>query len=306
MSWYNNNNDNDDERPNGMSPRRARGGIQARSQRGDFARNWWARRWISAMERLVDVRRLARGRHYARSGQVLSMEEAQGGIQARVQGSRPSPYRVSIRITPLKPDQWEKVLDELAEQAIFAAQLLAGEMPADIEQVFSAAGVSLFPDRLADLQTECTCPDWANPCKHVAATHYILGERFDEDPFLILRLRGRTQDQILAALRERRAGASTTPAGEEHHPYLPADNIPTLEEELPNFWEIGSAMQGFAVQVRPPTLPQPVLQRLGEPDVNSPIRLREQLQETYEAISAAAISLAFGDFGPGESGEENA
>ena len=89
----------------------------------------------------------------------------------------------------------------MAGQALFAAQLLAGEMPQDIEEAFAAAGVSLFPDRRGDLDTDCSCPDWANPCKHVAATHYILGEQFDEDPFLLFRLRGRTQEQILAALR---------------------------------------------------------------------------------------------------------
>ena len=93
----------------------------------------------------------------------------------------------------------------MAEQAIFTAQLLAGEMPQDIEQAFEAAKVSLFPSRHDDLKTECSRPDYANPCKHVAATHYILGERFDEDPFLIFRLRGRTQEQVMAALRKRRS-----------------------------------------------------------------------------------------------------
>ena len=119
-------------------------------------------------------------------------EETKGGIEARVQGSQKSPYKIHIQIAPLTDAQWDKVFDVLAGQAIFTAQLLAGEMPQDIEQGFEAAKVSLFPARRDDLKTDCSCPDYANPCKHIAAAHYILGERFDEDPFLIFRLRGRT------------------------------------------------------------------------------------------------------------------
>jgi uncharacterized Zn finger protein len=171
-------------------PKAVKDGIKARSQRGAFASSWWAQRWIAALERLVDSGRLSRGRSYARKGQVLSIEETKEGIAARVQGSRPSPYKIKIQITPLSDAQWERVFDALAEQAIFTAQLLAGEMPQEIESAFEAAKVSLFPDRRSDLKTDCSCPDYSNPCKHIAATHYILGERFDEDPCLIFRLRG--------------------------------------------------------------------------------------------------------------------
>ena len=93
------------------------------------------------------------------------------------------------------------MIDALSGQALFAAQLLAGEMPQEIDAVFAAAGSSLFPSTEGELETECSCPDWANPCKHVAATHYILAEQLDEDPFLLFRLRGRTQEQVMAALR---------------------------------------------------------------------------------------------------------
>ena len=186
-------------------PKEAKDGIKARSKRGSFAKNWWAQRWIMALERLVDSGRLSRGRTYARKGQVLSIEESKNGISARVQGSRKTPYKVSIQIAPLSDSEWEKVFDALAKQAIFTAQLLAGEMPQDIEQTFDTAKVSLFPAKRGDLVTDCSCPDYANPCKHIAATHYILGERFDEDPFLIFRLRGRSQEQVMEALRRRRA-----------------------------------------------------------------------------------------------------
>ena len=164
-------------------------------------------------------------------------------------------------MTPLNNEQWNKVLDELAGRAIFAAQLLAGEMPAEIEDVFTAAGVSLFPDRLTDLRTDCTCPDYANPCKHVAAVHYILGDRFDEDPFLILRLRGRTQDLILSGLRARRGVDAPVDRGTIIDI---GDNVPTLEEELPTFWEMDRDLHGFSVHVSPPIIPLPLLKRLGD------------------------------------------
>ena len=160
-----------------------------------------------ALERVVNSGRLNRGRTYARAGQVLSLDEVGGVVKARVQGTRPQPYKVTIKLKPLSDRQWDKVIDALSGQALFAAQLLAGEMPQEIDAVFAAAGSSLFPATEGELETECSCPDWANPCKHVAATHYILAEQLDEDPFLLFRLRGRTQEQVMAALRARRSDA---------------------------------------------------------------------------------------------------
>ena len=194
MSWR-----RDPQRPS--SPVPSDKGIKARSKRGAFAEHWWAQRWIQALERVTDAGRLRRGQSYARKGQVLAIDEKAGVITARVQGSRPTPYKVTIHLAPFSAAQWQTVIDGLAERAIFSAQLLAGEMPREIEEAFSAVGLSLFPERTDELTTNCTCPDWANPCKHVAATHYILGEQFDEDPFLLFRLRGRSQEQIIAALR---------------------------------------------------------------------------------------------------------
>ena len=274
-------------------PRKARGGIRARSENGEFARNWWAQRWIEAMERLVRKPRLQRGQRYARMGQVLSMEEIRHGINARVQGSRAKPYKVTIEVVPLSDRQWEKVLDVLSGQAIFAAQLLAGEMPAQIDGAFASAGVSLFPNRAGDLKTACSCPDWANPCKHVAAVHYILGDRFDEDPFLLFRLRGRTQEQILEGLRKRRTNGAE-PRVEELEEEEPAEeSIPVLEETLDYFWETASDLDSFAVNVKPPAFPLPILKRLGEPDFPGQVPLEEVLGDAYHTISQFALAIAF-------------
>ncbi len=270
-------------------PKAAKDGIKARSQRGKFAQSWWAERWIAALERLVDSGRLSRGRSYARRGQVLSIDETKGGIAASVQGSRSKPYRIKIQIAPLTDAQWDQVFDVLAGQAIFTALLLAGEMPQEIEQAFKAAGVSLFPARRSDLITECSCPDYANPCKHIAATHYILGERFDEDPFLIFRLRGRTQEQVMAALRQRRSGEAETDEDEGED----AEVIVPLEEQLPHFWGFLAPLEGFSVSIRPPAIEMPLLKRLGEAGFVPPPGIESLLHEAYRVISQKAIEAAY-------------
>ena len=270
-------------------PKEAKDGIKARSQRGSFAKSWWAEQWIAALERLVDSGRLTRGRRYARKGQVLSIEETQGGIAARVQGSQRKPYQISIQIAPLSDIQWDKVIDALAEQALFTAQLLAGEMPQEIEQAFSAAGVSLFPSKRGDLKTDCSCPDYANPCKHVAATHYILGERFDEDPFLLFRLRGRTQEQILQALRQRRAGQMEMLAEEPAEP----EAAILLEDCLEHFWELGAPLENIPISIRPPVVEMPLLKRLGEAAFIPDPGIESLLRAAYQTIGREAIQAAF-------------
>jgi uncharacterized Zn finger protein len=290
----------------GMNPRKARGGIRAHSEHGSFGKNWWARRWIAAMEQLVTGPRLMRGKFYAREGQVVSIEETREGIAAQVQGSRARPYKVTIRLIPLTQKQWNKVLDVLADQAIFAAQLLAGEMPANIEEAFSAAGVNLFPQSNNDMLTDCTCPDKANPCKHVAATHYILGERFDEDPFLLFRMRGRTQDQILTALRQRRAGDAPSMIQQTRDSTIvrPVEEGFHLEDHLDRYWHAGHELTDFSAQVRSPDFTQPLLKRLGEPDFVRELTLHSQLEEVYQAISQFALVMAYGDASNPTNGEE--
>jgi uncharacterized Zn finger protein len=265
-------------------------GIKAQSKRGAFAKSWWAERWIAALERLVDSGRLSRGRSYARKGQVLSIDETKDGIAARVQGSMRTPYRISIKINHLTDAEWDKVIDALAEQAIFTAQLLAGEMPQEIEQAFEKAKVSLFPSKRGDLETNCSCPDYSNPCKHIAATHYILGERFDEDPFLIFRLRGRTQEQVMQELRKRRAGDEIVEEETEE-----VEVVIPLEEQIEDFWDVRAPLEGFSVSIRPPAIEMPLLKRLGEANFVSEPGIQNWLSAAYQAVSRKAIQTAFKD-----------
>ena len=258
-------------------------GIKAKSKRGDFVKNWWATRWIAAMEQVMDRGRLQRGRRYARKGQVLSLGEGDGQVTAKVQGSRRTPYAVTIELTPLSEKDWEKVTDALAERPYFVAQLLAGEMPQEIEEAFKAAKLSLFPGK-QDLQQDCNCPDWADVCKHLAATHYILAERFDEDPFLLFRLRGKSQEELLASLGTVAVDMETAGAP-EYHP------APPLSQNLADFWQLGSALDGFSVHIALPEEPYPLLERLGEPDFLP--EARHLLQKAYDLVAETAVQTAY-------------
>ncbi len=276
MSWH-------DDYYQESTPRKTDQGIKAKSKKGKFTKNWWANRWIKAMERLLDAGRLRRGKRYARQGQVLSIEETAGGISAKVQGSRRTPYRVQIDIRPLSDDQWDTVMTTLSSQAIFTAQLLSGEMPTEIETVFDEAGLSLFPDNKADLEIHCSCPDPASPCKHVAAVHFLLGERFDEDPFLLFRLRGRTAEQIMEAIR----AANGTDQSEEIEPAIP------LEETLEHFWEMPTKPP-LSTNIKSPQTTTPILRRLGQPSFLDD-DLIKILTPVYQAVTEAAIKTAFDD-----------
>lgn len=169
---------------------------------------WWGQRWVEALERMSRgySNRLARGRSYARAGRTHDLVVKAGRVTAKVTGSRATPYTVTIALARLGDAAWARAIAAMAERAQFAAELLAGQMPRDIDSAFREAHASLFPVKEADLVTECSCPDWANPCKHVAATHYVLGEALDRDPLLLFELRGRTKAQVLEALRAARAG----------------------------------------------------------------------------------------------------
>ena len=183
------------------TPREARGGIKAQSKRGDFGQSWWAKRWITVLESFDIGARLGRGRSYARRGQVLSIEIDKGIVRAKVQGSRPTPYDVELKIKTLSATDWKKLAEALSCEALFATKLL-GVKCHPISKGHSRRPVSpCFPEDPDDLKTSCSCPDWSNPCKHIAAVYYLLGEEFDRDPFLIFKLRGLGREELMKMLR---------------------------------------------------------------------------------------------------------
>jgi len=270
-------------------PRLPSHGIKAHTRRGAFGTSWWASRWVVALERLVNPGRLARGRTYARTGQVVSLDVSATGVKAVVQGSRPQPYRVTIRFARLSDADWERIIDAMASEAWYAARLLSGEMPEDIEDLFAAVGSSLFPREREDMQTRCSCPDWANPCKHIAAVHYLLGERFDDDPFLMFLLRGRSQAEIVAALRARRAGPHE--AATET-----SDADAAAAPDLLTFWRTPEHTEEVALHFALPESHALPVKRLGPaPFVRDQAAFASAMEEMYQQVSEYALLLALGD-----------
>lgn len=217
-------------------PRPVEDGLKASTARGRIGQTWWSGRFVAVLEDIGLGSRLQRGRTYARKGQVITLDAAAGMVTALVQGSRARPYRVRIGVTAFGKPDWVRLERALAASAWYSAALLAGEMPPDIEEVFAAQGLSLFPATAQDLSMDCSCPDWEVPCKHIAAVFYLLAEAFDDDPFMILAWRGREREELLDNLHAARgagpaAADSTlragTPLAESLGSYF------TLQDDIP-------------------------------------------------------------------------
>jgi uncharacterized Zn finger protein len=250
------------------------GGIKAKSKRGAIGEQWWSKRFLTVLESYGMTSRLQRGRSYARSGQVLEFTLAPGKVTARVQGSRRTPYKVSLAVQPLTEAQWKSVEAALASQALFRARLLAGEMPAEIESVFASCGTPLFPATSRDLAMDCNCPDWGMPCKHLAAVCYVLAEAFDADPFAMLEWRGRGREDLLTALRGKSApspppgGADSAAGAGRTSPTLAVLSDVTgapLADGLADFWSPGLSQARLRALPAAPVTPPDLLLRVADP-----------------------------------------
>ncbi|AZB73739.1 SWIM zinc finger family protein [Synechococcus elongatus] len=246
---------------------------------------WWVQQWLDLINAYRFKKRLERGWRYAREGHVLSIRFQGQKVEAEVQGTEPKPYRVSLWLDPIQDEDWNYVIDALAAEARWSALLLAGEMPADIETVFARNGLRLFPFSLSDVHSRCSCPDKANPCKHVSAIYYRLGDRFSEDPFVLFQLRGRHRDQLLAELRSRRqislTAAATTAA--------------VAAPKLQQFWDYSAPLDPDLVVITP-NLGETVIDQLGSLPLASDPRLQTsanqwlgQLRQLYGDVAQAVF-----------------
>jgi uncharacterized Zn finger protein len=240
------------------------GGIRLQARKGQVAQTWWARRWLASLEAIGIGDRLERGRDYARSGQVLSVEVELGAVTAEVQGTRVTPYASRIEVTPLGQLEWLDLANVLAAQASYRAELLAGTMPEDIEAVFARAGLRLFPTLEDDLHFSCSCPDWANPCRHVAAVCYLVGEAFDRDPFLIFRMRGIERDVLLALLEGRAATSGDDPdVSTPEAGHATAATTTGIDVDPDAFWAGEPAATRPPLDLEPPPADAPLVRVLG-------------------------------------------
>ncbi|MFB2924015.1 SWIM zinc finger family protein [Aerosakkonema funiforme] len=266
----------------------------------EISREWWVEQWLGLLDSYRFKKRLERARVYAREGNVRSIEFPGQKVFARVQGTEIEPYQVSIWLDSFTDEEWQYVIETMSEKAIYSAKLLAGEMPANIEKVFTANGLSLFPFKLDDVRSKCSCPDKANPCKHIGAVYYLLGDRFAEDPFVLFQLRGRTKEQILESIRQMRSrGAQEQKSGGETQ-----TSQPQYPLKIEHFWQYDEPLESSLVVIVPPPSSETVLNVLGTiPLANDATEnadsktapsetVMKYLDTVYQAVSQQAIVSA--------------
>jgi len=261
-------------------PLPAEGGLATSRQRGSMAATWWSRRFVEVLESYGLGTRMQRGRRYARKGQVLSFDVHAATIAAQVQGSRRTPYLVTISLPEPTPKQWKAIDAAMRAKVGFVAHLLAGEVPPDLEEVFGASGVALFPRTWKELRARCSCPDWENPCKHIAAVLYVFADQLDTDPWLLLAWRGRTRDELLDPLR-----SSPTAGAEEVAPWWPFTGA-----TMPHWGDL-PPVPG-EMQPADPAHADAVLDGLKVLDVTiAGVPFREAVRVVYDRLIAGAIEV---------------
>ena len=209
-----------------------RGGIHAQSVRPQASRKWWAKRWLAFMEELRMGARLGRGRSYALSGQVISVDVAPGICEAVVQGGSREPYRIELRFDVMPPKAKRQILAKLRARPLLVAQLLVRNLPEMVDLLFRAAGYPLVPSAANSFSSSCSCPDYANPCKHIAAVLFLLTEAFEQDPLRLLTLRGITREDLVGQTGERGMGNGERGTG-NGEPFNPSTPFWGASAELP-------------------------------------------------------------------------
>ena len=286
-----------------LRPRRVAAGVKLRSREGPDMSSWAAQRWMRLAENCAPGDQLAEGIQYAKLGQTRTLDVQPGVVTARVQGRMPEAYATTIRLPKFQPEHWEQVLAAMTTQARYAATLLAGDLPANIEDVFVPLGLKLFPSEPSEVAVSCNCRQVARAaaaatpaspggegeagaaaggappadvgggggwCKHVCCVMTLLADRFSADPFLIFTLRGMPGAELLERLSQRRAVAGAVGASSGASPiYLPhlpgiSDMAPeALESALDRFWTVGPTLDLVDLPIEAPEVPHPLLRRLG-------------------------------------------
>ena len=266
-----------------------------------FSRTWWGQRFIEALERFTDPARLRRGRSYASGGRILHYQIEGGKVSATVRGSinpyfgvyEEPIYTTTVALKPISRVSWTKVIAELSGRAAPVAKLLLNEMPDDIDDTFGRLGLHLLPGGQNDFTTKCSCPDWSNPCKHVAGVCYLLASALDQDPFLLFELRGLAREQLRAELAKSPLGqllASELDQPEiEPRPALSYYTRPVAEPapvavSYKEFWT-GARRMPPAIETSPaPSVPALLIKKQGDyppfwPKDQSFIAVMEELYE---------------------------
>ena len=219
-----------------------------------FSRSWWGQKFITAIENLTDSGRLSRGRSYARGSKVKGFDIDGNLVTAQVRGSinpyfgvhKEPLYHITIEFQPLSAAKWSAAVAKMASKASVISRLLLNEIPDDIEKTFQSLNLNLLPGSQKDFQTSCSCPDWSNPCKHIAGVYYLVAAELDQDPFLLFELRGLSREDLIKELSKSPLGqalsaelqAEQTTLQPAAAYYAPLATLPAPDEtNLREFWQ---------------------------------------------------------------------
>ncbi|MFG0306458.1 MAG: hypothetical protein ACF8Q5_09645 [Phycisphaerales bacterium JB040] len=277
-------------------PRRVRGGVKLKTKEGETPESWITQRINRVIEDAATGEPAREGLEYARAGQTKRIEVEAGEVRAVVQGRMPKAYLVDLSLQPFSSGARDELIRVMSDQALYAAKLLAGEVPPNIEDLFAPLGLKLYPTEPGEIRVSCTCADWSSEkpwCKHAVCTGMLLGERLGDDPFTIFDLRGIGRDELLDRLRDQRALAGQGPgASVVYQAHVPgaSDTKPApLEESIDRYWEVGAGLDTLETPIARPDASHVLLRRLGpSPFTEGRFPLMGLLATCYELISEDA------------------
>ena len=270
-----------------------------------FSRTWWGQRFIAALERFTDAARLGRGRSYARNGRILDYKLVKGTVTAKVRGSinpyfgvyKEPTYNTTITIKSISATDWTKVIRQIASRADLVTKLLMNEMPDSIEDVFATLDLHLLPHSQSDFTTKCSCPDYANPCKHIAGVYYLLASDLDQDPFVMFELRGLSRDDLHTELARSPLGQilASSLTSDLDVPVEPVESYYTRPTKVPaaaganslkEFWAGAKRLPTPLVTASQASVPALLIKKQGDypPFWHKDVSFIGTMEELYERV----------------------
>lgn len=268
-----------------------------------FTKTWWGERFLEALEQFTDPARLGRGRSYARGDRVRDLRLEKGKISAKVRGKKnpyfgvykEPTYKTSITVSPISKDKWAALIQAISASASTLSKLLMNEMPDNIERIFEKQRLHLLPGDERDLHTDCSCPDWANPCKHIAGVYYLVAAELDRDPFLMFELRGLSKDELQKELEKSPLGRALASelmgkevTIEKSHSYYTRPEEEELADpvDLKTFWHGKKRLPKSIEPVQETTIPGILIKKLGDYPAfwQSDVSFVETMEELYSRI----------------------
>lgn len=282
------------------NPRRVRGGVKTKVKPGEAPKSWVTQRVMRVAEQAAAGDALREGLEYAALGQTKRLTIEGTLCEAIIQGRSDKPYRTTLSLETFTAPQQEQVIGTMGEQVRYAAKLLAGELPSNIEDVFAPMGLRLVPTEADDMRPECSCSDWSEKtpwCKHAVCLTALLAERLGDDPMLVFGLRGMPIDDLVEGLRQRRVAGSgvagPTPVLLPHVPGVTDRSSAPLEQSLEDFWEVGDGLADLDTPIAPPPISCVLLRRLGpSPFPEGRFPLLGLLATCYDLIGQDAVEGA--------------